>query len=89
MSRVVLKPSVEKELRRIPAHVAARFFEAVPRLEKDARRRRPGLDVRRLRGRSGLWRLRIGDYGAIHALEGTVIRVVQFLKRENAYDWLD
>ncbi len=45
----------------------ANAFES---LARDPRRRRPKCDVRKLSGIANAWRLRVGEYRGIYAIEG-------------------
>jgi mRNA interferase RelE/StbE len=67
-------------LRRLPRNERERIIAAVERL--------PGGDVRRLAGRKGEWRLRVGDWRLLIRLDQTAhLIVVTALKpRGRAYD---
>ena len=71
---------------RLPTTLRSRFLDAFARLRDDPRRPRPGLDVKPLAGRAGLWRLRVGDYRAVYEVSGTTTIVVTYiLHRSVAY----
>jgi len=79
---------VEKDLRRVPAHIRRKFLTALDLLAEDPVRARPGLDVKKLAGLPGeTYRVRLGDYRLLFALERDRHRVlVTSLKpREKAY----
>ncbi|MEW5932488.1 MAG: type II toxin-antitoxin system RelE/ParE family toxin [Bacillota bacterium] len=48
---------------------------------------RPGLDLRKLAGRRGQWRLRVGNWRVLleRDPEGGVVRVMRVLHRREAY----
>lgn len=82
---VLLTSSAEREFRRLPPAAQARFSDAFPLLEADPRRRRPGCDVRMLSGVANAWRLRVGDYRGIYAVEANEIVFTKFGHRRSVY----
>ena len=70
--------SAEKAFRRLPLAVRRRFSAAFVPLRQDPRRRRPGCDVRLLSGAANAWRLRVGDYRGIYAIEESKIVFTRF-----------
>ena len=56
--------SARKELERLPGELAARLLEKVGALARDPR---PG-GTSKLRGQKQLWRLRVGDYRVVYAI---------------------
>ena len=77
--------SAEKAFRRLPQAVRHRFSAAFVLLGQDPRRRRPGCDVRRLSGAANAWRLRVGDYRGIYAIEESKIVFTRFGHRKDIY----
>ncbi len=70
---VRLKPSAERELRRLPREVAARIAEAVAALGVDPRPH----GVKKLLGSATAYRIRIGDYRVIYdVFDGVLVVVV-------------
>jgi len=62
---ILLKPSVEKDLRKLPASVVRQAFEAFERLAIE-----PSVPPdRKLSGTERTWRRRIGDYRIIYELD--------------------
>ncbi|KAB0670374.1 type II toxin-antitoxin system RelE/ParE family toxin [Oryzomonas sagensis] len=62
---ILLKPSVEKDLRKLPASVVRQVFEAFERLAED-----PAVPPdRKLSGTERTWRHRIGDYRIVYELD--------------------
>jgi mRNA interferase RelE/StbE len=82
---VLLTSSAEREFRRLPREVQARFSAALALLEVDPRRRRAGCDVRMLSGVANAWRLRVGDYRGIYAIEGGDVVFTRFGHRRSVY----
>ena len=75
-----MEPAATKTLRRLPRNERERIITAIERL--------PRGDVRRLTGRRGEWRLRIGDWRLLICLdrEARVIVVTAVKSRGGAYD---
>ena len=57
--------SARRELETLEAPIAARIFARIESLSENPRPR----DCMKLRGRQGLWRLRVGDYRVIYAID--------------------
>ena len=63
--KILLKPSVEKDLRKLPASVLRHVFEAFERLAEE-----PSVPPdRKLSGTERTWRRRTGDYRIIYELD--------------------
>ena len=77
--------SAEKAFRRLPQEVRRRFSAAFELLQLDPRRRRPGCDVRLLSGTANAWRLQVGDYRGIYAVEEPKIVFTRFGHRKDVY----
>ena len=77
--------SAEKAFRRLPPAVRRRFSAAFELLQLDPRRSRPGCDVRLLSGAANAWRLRVGDYRGIYAIEESKIVFTRFGHRKDIY----
>lgn len=77
-----LHPLVVKFLRELDADTKDRIKLALRNLENDPFRNRPKADIRKLegtKGRENLYRLRIGDYRAVYAVEGNTVWVTEIL----------
>ncbi|HEY5539624.1 MAG TPA: type II toxin-antitoxin system RelE/ParE family toxin [Thermoplasmata archaeon] len=85
MYRIEFTSSAEKAFRRLPRAVRRRFSVAFELLRQDPRRRRPGCDVRLLSGVANAWRLRVGDYRGIFAIEESSIVFTRFGHRKDVY----
>jgi mRNA interferase RelE/StbE len=81
--------SVVKYLERLEPKLRERIKAALRGLREDPYEPRPGVDMARLagtKGRQGLYRLRVGDYRAIYAIEGKVVYVTDLFYRGKGYD---
>ena len=82
MLKVLLSRGALRSLRRTRRDEARRIRGALDRLAADPRGL--GLDVKKLRGRSG-HRLRVGDWRVIFELTGDAIVVKAIRRRGDAY----
>ena len=86
---VKLHRSVAKALSRMEPKLRARIKDGLRALEEDPYESRPSADIMRLDGTRGshdLFRLRIGDYRAIYAVEGKVVYVTDLFHRGRGYE---
>jgi mRNA interferase RelE/StbE len=81
--KVILKPSVEKDLRTLPASVVKRVFKQMEALADDPFSSR----AIKLAGAEQLYRVRIGDYRLIYSVEKISRQVIVFYirHRRDAY----
>jgi mRNA interferase RelE/StbE len=82
---VLLGSHAVKQLAALDRRTQARLVEALHRLARAGPTPGAGIDVKRLEGRTGTWRLRIGGYRAIFEVDGTIIRVTRIGDRKNVY----
>lgn len=85
---VLVDKRVERDLRKVPAHIQKKFFTALDLLAEDPVTARPGLDVKRLVGLPGhTYRVRLGDYRLLFALDrdGRRVLVTSVRRRGRAY----
>lgn len=82
---LLMTSSAEKEFRALPRDVQGRFAKAFERLVEDPRRRRPGCDIRLLSGVANAWRLRVGQYRGIYAIEAGDVVFTRFGHRRSIY----
>jgi len=80
---VFLKPSVEKDLRRLPVPFVQRLLDRIAALSADPRPR----GVVKLTGAESLYGVRLGDYRIIYEIDDTDRRVTvsYFRHRSEAY----
>ena len=81
--RVVFKPSVEKDLRSLPAPMVVRVIGQIESLESDPF---PRQSIK-LAGAERLYRLRIGDYRVVYQVDTNVQQItIHYVRhRRNAY----
>lgn len=79
----------EKGYRRLEKDLQRRIRNALERLREDPRTSRPGADLKLLRGTSPpKFRLRVGDYRIVYAIEGKQVLVLDVFPRGKGYaDW--
>jgi len=85
---IKLHRSAAKSLERLEPKVRERIKSALRSLGENPFEARSGVDIRRLagtRGRQDLYRLRVGDYRAIYAVEGKVVYVTDLFHRGKEY----
>ena len=81
--KIVFARSARKELENLENRLAIRILN---RIEKLGAEPRPG-GVRKLRGSTNLWRLRVGDYRIVYSVDddGRLVDVVAVRHRSDAY----
>ncbi len=87
--RVLLHPKALRALRSMPPGDASRVRRGLRALENDPYTPRSGADIRKLQGTAGrqdLYRLRIGRYRAVYAIEGREVLVTDLFERGAGYD---
>ncbi len=79
---VLLKPSVVREMKKLPQDIKIRIAERIDRLEKEPR----PADCLKMQG-DNLYRIRVGDYRIIYQVQDTVlvVLVVKVGNRRDAY----
>jgi len=85
---VKLHRGVVKSLERLEPKLRERIKSAVRNLGENPYEPRPGVDVVRLagtKGRRDLYRLRIGNYRAIYAIEGKVVYLTGLFHKGKGY----
>jgi mRNA interferase RelE/StbE len=85
---VKLHREVAKTLAGVNTKTRSRIIRALLVLQNDPFQPRSGADIVRLkgtRGRQDLFRLRIGDYRAIYAVEHNVVYVTDLFHRGKGY----
>jgi mRNA interferase RelE/StbE len=86
---VKLHRTVAKALSSMEPRVRERIKHGLHALESNPCESRSTADILRLRGTRGrhdLFRLRIGDYRAIYAVEGKVVYVTDLFHRGRGYE---
>lgn len=86
---VRLHPAAVKALSSLPPADRRRVKAALKKLADDPTTKRSGVDIKRLkgtRGREDLFRLRIGKYRAIYAVEDHTVLVTDLFERGRGYE---
>lgn len=86
---VKLHREVVKTLSKMKTDIRFRIIRGLRVLQGDPFPARPTADILRLRGTRGredLFRLRIGDYRAIYAVQDKVVYVTDLFHRGKGYD---
>jgi mRNA interferase RelE/StbE len=83
---VVLTQTAEKELRRLPAKVIEKIVTMLKSLEENPR----PVGCKKLKGYKNLWRIRVGDYRLVYAIEEVImlVDVREIGHRKDIYDKL-
>ncbi len=81
--RVIVKPSAERAVERLPLAVATRVVAAMTALADDPRP--PG--CKKMQGTPNLWRIRTGDYRIVYEIydREIVIVVLKIAHRKDVY----
>ena len=82
MYNVIVKPSAEKSLVRLPQQVQAAIIEKLLTLEETPR----PAGVKKLQGREG-WRVRVGDYRVVYVIDDAkkIVTVLAINHRRDIY----
>ncbi len=84
--RVLAATTFARQFRKLPAQDRERIRKGLRHLKENPFTPRPGADVRKLEGTAPpKYRLRVGDYRAIYAVEGAEIKVIEVFRREKGY----
>jgi len=83
-----LHPDAVKFLKGLDEDSRNRIKSTLRSLEDDPFKNRSKADIKKLKGTKGredLYRLRIGDYRAVYAVEGDIVWVTEILLRGKVY----
>ncbi|HNS21473.1 MAG TPA: type II toxin-antitoxin system RelE/ParE family toxin [Sedimentisphaerales bacterium] len=75
--RLILKPSVEKDLRSLPQSVVSRVFKQIEALQENPIPR----GSRKLSAAEELYRVRVGDYRIVYGVDKDARQVVVYYVR--------
>lgn len=83
MFHVIIKPSAEKQMDRLPAKVRKRVVDALEGLRDEPRP--PG--CAKLKGEDDLWRIRVGIYRVVYSIHDAELKVlvVRVAHRKEVY----
>ncbi|KKH48763.1 plasmid stabilization protein [Methanosarcina sp. 1.H.T.1A.1] len=88
---IKLHPDTVKFLVNLNPETKERLKSGIKSLEIDPFKSRSRSDIKKLKGtkkRDDLYRLRVGDYRVIYAVEENTVLVLDIIPRERGYDWL-
>ena len=68
---VLVDARVEKDLKKVPENIIQKFIAIMDELEVDPFHRRPGVDIKRLKGHVDIFRVRLGKYRILYDLNQT------------------
>ncbi|AKB74337.1 RelE/StbE replicon stabilization toxin [Methanosarcina lacustris Z-7289] len=88
---IKLHPDAVKFLVNLNPETKERLKSGIKSLEIDPFKSRSRSDIKKLKGtkkRDDLYRLRVGDYRVIYAVEENTVLVLDIIPRERGYDWL-
>lgn len=89
---IKLYSGVVKAINKLDAEIKKRILKGIKTLSNGPFQSRSGADIKRLKGtrkRQDLFRLRIGDYRVIYAVENKTIWITEIFHRSRGYDWLE
>ena len=80
---LVIKPAVEKQLRRLPNKIHQRVLSTLEGLKVDPRPR----GCKKMKGEGNLWRVRVGDYRVVYTIKDDqlIVLVVRVAHRKDVY----
>jgi mRNA interferase RelE/StbE len=81
--KVLFRPSVDRQLRKLPVEIQRRIVREVAALASDPR---PS-GVVKLKGDENLWRIRIGDYRVVYEIhdDRLIVLVLRVAHRKDIY----
>lgn len=83
---VLVDKRSEKDIKRIPGHIIDKFTKIIDELEVDPINKRPGVDIKNLRGYPNIFRVRIGEYRVLYSVDKNhIVRVIAVVHRRKAY----
>ena len=71
---VLVDKRAEKDLKKVPEHTIDRFAKILDELEVDPINKRPGVDIKNLRGYPNIFRVRIGDYRVLYSVDKPITK---------------
>ena len=84
--RVLLGRRAEKNYEAAPKAEQQRLKQGLLALEDDPAAPRAGAEIKRLKGPSGLYRIRIGAWRAIYGIDGRDVIITDIFRKKRGYD---
>lgn len=88
MYRIKLHPQAAKFFSNLDGSTKNRIKETLLSLKENPFEKRPKVDIKKLKGTKGrqdLYRLRVGGYRIVYAVEGDNLFITDIFKREKGY----
>ncbi len=84
---VIVDARVEKDLKKVPDNIIEKFIAILDELEQDPVHRRPGVDIKRLKGHVDIFRVRLGKYRALYDVNKIerIVKITTVVHRRKAY----
>jgi len=84
---VLIDARVEKDLKKVPDNIIEKFIGILDELEEDPIHRRPGVDIKRLKGHVDIFRIRLGKYRVLYDVDKTerIVKITTVIHRKRAY----
>ncbi len=88
---VLVSETAVKQLSRLDDKTQVRMKQRLLALKENPFTPRPGADIKKLKGfeNPALYRLRVGEFRVIYAIQGRQIKVTEVMRRGKGYAWLD
>ncbi|MFH1821950.1 MAG: type II toxin-antitoxin system RelE/ParE family toxin [Methanobacteriota archaeon] len=86
--QIMLHPGAAKFLEKLEERAKNHIKDAVRQLKQSPFQGRPGADIKKLKGTKGrhdLFRLRVGGYRVIYAVENETVWVTEIFSRGRGY----
>ena len=84
--RILIHREAAKVLKDLDNKTRKRIKENLNVLEENPYHRRPGADIRKLTGTDPvLYRLRVGNYRVVYAVEGDIVWITEIFHRSKEY----
>ena len=88
---LLISKTALKQLELLNKDVQDRIRAALQELKDNPFESRPNADIKKLRKLTNhqVYRLRIGNYRTVYAVEGKDIKIAKIFPRGRGYEWLD
>ena len=89
--KVLISETAVKQITRLEKATGKRIKRCLSTLKEDPFKRRPGADIKKLKGfnNPSLYRLRVGNYRIIYTVNKTAVKITEIFRRGKGYAWLD
>lgn len=89
--KVVISETAVKQFNNLEESARTRIKGHLSALEENPYEKRPGADIKKLKGFGNpvLYRLRVGDFRIIYAVQENAVKITEIFRRGKGYSWLD